>query len=123
MNFINKFLEENNIKKQNKAYLKNNMISQIVESLHNNQMDLNKKAGINYNFTERVSDDVNILVDYYNKLKKDLAIQKGRITKQINEQNKEKELYLDSLRELNNNYLGLRITMEKLKDKFLNNKK
>lgn len=98
MNWINNFLEENNIKRQNKAYLKNNMISNIVESLHNNQMDLNKKIRElkitqtnELYFTDELDNQIGKIYLKLDELKKELSTQKGRITRQTNEQNKENE--------------------------------
>lgn len=77
MNWLNNFLEENKIKRANKAYLRNNMIEKIIEGLNENQLSL--------------VDGQKILWENQKELDKSISTQKGRITRQTNEQNQEKE--------------------------------
>lgn len=50
------------------------------------------RASFNHNFTNAKS-DISFLNEKIKKLEKELSVQKGRITRQTREQNKEKKLF------------------------------
>jgi predicted nucleic acid-binding Zn-ribbon protein len=90
-NWINNFIEERYNYNANKRFLKNHSLAKSLSDLEN-KIDIG-----NFNFKSRnilinqLKDDLEDLKDDFEDLKDDLSIQKGRISRQTNEQNIEKE--------------------------------
>lgn len=85
MKFIKQILENHKIKKQNKAYLKKNCIQNEIDNLWDFEkvtQNLHERIDLVYKFINKNEKNID-------NLYKNISIQKGRITKQLNEQNKE----------------------------------
>jgi hypothetical protein len=83
-NWINNFIEERYNYNANKRFLKNHSLAKSLSDLENtadiNSLNIKSSAVLNRQIIDDLED-----------IKKDISIQKGRITRQTNEQNIEKE--------------------------------